>query len=169
MDLDYQGGGVGEYIYYDRHSKRWDDFACQRNPGGRCVKMDCHLPDTHFSLLGFFKEPRYDQWMEQLFKHEGDCVWSDKEYKFMQKYRDGWPLYCTRSTVYEHGHYLYYDVKPGKWGTMYIGLYTDAQCIKEYTGSTSVEEVLTMMTKAYGNVYYYDDDYVKREKLETHL
>ena len=61
VDLGYQGGGVGEYMYYDRHKGVWDDYACQCNPGGRCVKMDCHLPDTHFSLLGFFKEPRYDE------------------------------------------------------------------------------------------------------------
>jgi hypothetical protein len=45
----------------------------------RCAKMDCHLSDTHWSLLGFFKHKDYDDWMEQLFKHEGICVWTDEE------------------------------------------------------------------------------------------
>ena len=134
-------------MYYDRKRGFWDDYACQRNPGGRCVKMDCHEPNTHFSLLGFFKEPGYDQWMEQLFKHEGDCVWSDEEYSFMQQNRGTWPNQCTQSTVTdENGNYLYYDTKPGEWGTMFIGLYTDYRCIDEYSGAVTAEEVLTLMS-----------------------
>ena len=156
VDLGYQGGGVGEYMYYDRHKGVWDDYACQRNPGGRCVKMDCHLPDTHFSLLGFFKEPRYDEWMEQLFKHEGDCVWSDKEYTFMQQYRAGWPTSCTQSLITENGKNLYYDTKPGPWGTMGIGIYTDVKCIQEYHGSISIQDILVAQAQA--NQKQGDDD-----------
>ena len=134
-------------MYYDRKRGFWDDYACQRNPGGRCVKMDCHEPDTHFSLLGFFKEPAYDTWMEQLFKHEGDCVWSDNEYKFMQQNRENWPTKCTQSmSTDDNGNYLYYDTKPGEWGTMFIGLYSDSKCTEEYTGATTAEEVLKLMS-----------------------
>ena len=52
VDLDYSGGGVNEYQYYDKDSGKWDKSHCT---GDRCAKMDCHLENTHFSVLGFFK------------------------------------------------------------------------------------------------------------------
>jgi hypothetical protein len=67
VDLDYAGGGIGEYQFYDRHSQNWDKTSCVAK-SGRCAKMDCHLKETNFQLLGFFKEPNYHEWMEQLFK-----------------------------------------------------------------------------------------------------
>lgn len=48
------------------------------------VQVDCYLSKTNFKLLGFFKEAEYSTWMEQLFKHEGICIWTDEEYVFMQ-------------------------------------------------------------------------------------
>lgn len=74
IDLDYAGGKIGEYQFYDRAEQRWDTTSCQAH-NGRCAKMDCHLPSTHFSLLGFFKEPNYHEWMEQLFKHRTLFSW----------------------------------------------------------------------------------------------
>lgn len=41
VDLEYQGGGEGEYQIIDPQSKKWDSSNCI---GDRCVKMDCHLP-----------------------------------------------------------------------------------------------------------------------------
>ena len=69
VDLEYEGGGIGEYQYWDRSTESWDDTACNYAEGGssRCAKMDCHLETTHFSVLGFFKHKNYDDWMEQLF------------------------------------------------------------------------------------------------------
>lgn len=63
VDLGYEGGGIGEYEYYNINTGDWNDKACQYGVG-RCVKMDCHLPDTHFSLLGFFKHDSqaYGEW-----------------------------------------------------------------------------------------------------------
>ena len=85
VDTEYEGGGIGEYQYYDRENGKWDDSACyiskdvKYNAGNddgngnkrelqedeqgenqygngssksRCAKMDCHLEDTHFSVLG---------------------------------------------------------------------------------------------------------------------
>lgn len=78
IDLDYAGGKIGEYQFYDRSTQRWDATSCGKNHG-RCAKMDCHLPSTHFKLLGFFKEPNYHEWMEQLFKHRkytSTTIWS---------------------------------------------------------------------------------------------
>ena len=131
-------------MYYDRKTKSWDDYACKWNDGTRCVKMDCHEPNSNFKLLGYFKEPSYTEWFEQLFKHAGDCVWGDNEYEFMQRYRRSWPQLCTKSTTTydESGNYLYYDTKPSAYGTMDIGLYTDSRCALDYAGSISVETVL---------------------------
>lgn len=136
----YSGNGVGEYMYYDRKNDKWDETACAYEASKRCVPMDCHLSDTHFSLLGFFKEPNYGEWMEQLFKHEGDCVWTDEEYQFMQQMRDVWPEECTATSQTVTGkdgasYLLYYDIKPGSYGEYAIGLYTDSKCMEEYAGT----------------------------------
>lgn len=118
--------------------------------------MDCHLSNTHFSLLGFFKEPHYDDWMEQLFKHEGDCVWTDDEYQFMQENREAWPNGCTQ-TMFMAGTEggsstpIYYDVKPMPYGEFGIGLYLDSACINEYAGDLSVAIVVSKMKEFYNN------------------
>lgn len=106
--------------------------------------MDCHLEDTHFSLLGFFKHRSYDDWMGQLFKHEGMCVWSDEEYAFMKNARKAWPRGCTDSgATTEEGESIYYDIKPISGGRITVGLYLDTQCIVDYTSDTDkVEEIL---------------------------
>lgn len=158
VDENYSGGGVGEYKYYDRKSDKWDASTCEYEKSSRCVPMDCHLPNTHFTLLGIFKEPDYDQWMEQLFKHQGDCLWDDDEYNLMQGDRRAWPTGCT-STPFtaDDGKTISYDLKPGANGEMGIGMYTDEACITEYQGSLRIEEVLhTMVCDGYVD----DDDYM---------
>jgi hypothetical protein len=138
VDLDYQGGGIGEYQFYDRFNKKWDTSSCDFSGSSRCAKMDCHLENTHFSLLGFFKHKSYDDWMEQLFKHEGICVWTDEEYAFMKGAREAWPQGCIDSYyTTSEGANIYYDVKPVQGGDITIGLYTDTQCIKEYDNHDS--------------------------------
>ena len=143
VDLDYQGGGIGEYQYWDKDSNSWDSSACDYAEGGnsRCAKMDCHAEDTNFSVLGFFKHRSYDDFMEQLFKHEGMCVWSDDEYSFMKNARKAWPAGCTDSgATTSSGQALYYDIKPAKYGRINLAMYTDTQCIDEYPMSTSEME-----------------------------
>ena len=102
--------------------------------------MDCHLPNTHYSLLGFFKEPNYGEWLEQLFNYEGDCVWTDDEYRFMQSFRQVWPQGCTQSVV--GNTTLYYDLKPSMYGEMEIGLYKDDTCTVELKGSLTTEKAM---------------------------
>jgi hypothetical protein len=144
--LEYEGGGIGEYQYYNETTSSWDDTACSyaENGDSRCAKMDCHEDDTHFSLLGFFKHRSYDDWLEQLFKHEGMCVWSDEEYSFMKDARDAWPRGCTATgSTTEDGDAIYYDLKPMPHGRIAVGLYLDTQCIVDYSSETEVvEEVL---------------------------
>jgi hypothetical protein len=148
VDPDYAGGGIGEYQFYDRHSHSWDTSSCKAG-NGRCAKMDCHLRDTNFQLLGFFKEPNYHEWMEQLFKHQGVCLWNDQEYNFMQTDRYLWPCYCKSTGQTDaDGNLLYYDTKPMPEGRIGIGLYTDSRCKYDYQGD---EDVLSILEKAGGN------------------
>ena len=142
VDLDYEGGGIGEYQYWNITEQEWDQTACDYSGSDRCAKMDCHLENTHFSLLGFFKHKSYDDWMEQLFKHEGVCVWNDEEYAFMSNAREAWPQGCIDSyTATSSGVEIYYDIKPVQGGDIEVGLYTDTQCIKEYQPTSSNDPI----------------------------
>ena len=142
VDLEYEGGGIGEYQYWNTSENAWDTSACDYSGSNRCAKMDCHLENTHFSLLGFFKHKSYDDWMEQLFKHEGVCVWNNQEYAFMKGAREAWPQGCIDSyTTTNDGSNIYYDIKPVQGGDIKIGLYTDTQCIQEYISKGSSDPI----------------------------
>ncbi|KAG7357356.1 hypothetical protein IV203_002044 [Nitzschia inconspicua] len=145
VDLDYQGGGIGEYQYWDRNSETWDDSACQYGNSDRCAKMDCHLDDTSFRLLGFFKHRSYDDWMEQLFKHEGMCVWTEEEYAFMKGARKAWPQGCTPLYTMNENRAsttMYYDIKPMSNGRITIAIYRDSKCTDEFSDDLRVVESL---------------------------
>eukprot|EP00957_Ditylum_brightwellii_P127630 9733208-Ditylum_brightwellii.AAC.1 len=76
--------------------------------------MDCHEPNSHFKLVGVFKEVQgqYD-FFEQLFKHEGYCIWSDDTYSFMQYRLEDWPTECRELTYPDYnGNSLYVHVQP---------------------------------------------------------
>jgi hypothetical protein len=136
VDLEYEGGGIGEYQYYDRHNQAWDTTTCSYTGTSRCAKMDCHLPSTHFSLLGFFKHRSIEDWFGQLFKHEGMCIWTDSEYSFMKNAKGSWPKGCILTgTTTSSGDSIYYAIKPVSGGGITFGLYTDTRCVKEYQTS----------------------------------
>jgi hypothetical protein len=142
VDLEYEGGGTGEYQHWNITNNAWDTTACDYSDSERCSKMDCHLESTHFSLLGFFKHKSYDDWFEQLFKHEGKCVWNDEEYAFMSNAREAWPQGCIDSyTTTDNGGEIYYDIKPVQGGDIKVALYTDTQCITEYTSTGSNDPI----------------------------
>lgn len=152
-DPEYEGQGVAEYSYYDRSNGRWDRSTCEPNTQGmylqsRCRKLDCHESGTSLQLLGVFKETDgLEDWAEQLFKHQGFCLWNgDKQgngyngnqenyqtnYQFMQNQRKNWVNQCTRlGTVDRRGNPLYYDIKPLPKGEMTYGVYTDSSCTVE--------------------------------------
>jgi hypothetical protein len=145
--LGYEGGGIGEYQFWDPSSNSWDASTCNymkkvNGNSGRCAKMDCHLKNTHWSLLGFFKHKEIDEWMGQLFKHEGVCVWTADQYNFMKNARKAWPQACTNSgTTTSDGEYIYYDIKPKHGGGITMGLYTDTKCVKEYQSSGKYDSI----------------------------
>lgn len=143
VDENYQGDGIGEYQYYDRSSGKWDTTPCSITGTQRCAKMDCHLSTTSWTLLGLFKHKEPDDWMEQLFKHEGMCIWTDEEYSFMKNARKSWPKGCIMSSsTTVTGSPIYYDIKPVSNGGIKFGLYTDNRCVEEYQGTHTVEQVV---------------------------
>jgi len=116
--------------------------AAEGQDASRCAKMDCHLEDTHWSLLGMFKHRSMDDWMEQLFKHEGICVWTDDEYDFMSDAREAWPQGCIATdTVTDSGDTIYYSTKPIAGAKLTIGLYTDTRCVEEYVSQGSNDPI----------------------------
>jgi len=183
VDLDYEGGGIGEYQHWDRDTQSWNETACYYAEGGsgsgdrnngddnanddaaaaksRCAKMDCHLEDTNFSVLGFFKHRNYDDWMEQLFKHEGMCVWTEEEYAFMKNARKAWPSGCEDSgKTTDEDENLYYNIKPVRNGRIEVGLYTDTQCLEDYSVTTDeLEDIIGNMFNDGGGSGSQDENY----------
>lgn len=117
--------------------------------------------------MGVFKEASYfgnDALFEQLFKHEGVCLWQDDDlYEFMSNARENsWTQGCVNTGYtgdsfyfdedsYNDGNYLYLDLKPTWNGNMTYGLYTDSICKNEYEGmDIDPETVAKNMGLLYG-------------------
>ncbi len=106
--------------------------------------MHCHLTNTNWEMLGVFKINDISEnngWMEQLFKHEGVCVWGDDTYQFASQMREHLPSQCKQVNVVDPstGNKLYYDVSPGPNATLGLGLYTDNQCSLDYRGGATLD------------------------------
>lgn len=152
-DASYSGDQIGEYQYYNSDDSEWDDSTCS---GNNCKKMDCHDPNSStWKLLGVYKETvsfDNDNFYEQLFKHQGYCLWDgDKDdydydsrdndaweesgstYGFMQAMRKELPEGCTKTSVFPDGKTYYVDMKPQSKGDMTLGVYKDSGCTKEST------------------------------------
>jgi hypothetical protein len=125
--------------------------------------MDCHDPSsTNWKLIGVFKEASFfgnDAFFEQLFKHEGVCLWNDDSiYEFMSQSRKAsWSSGCLPtgvSTGVNNGNgdsQLYIDLKPTYNGNMTYTLYTDYICATEYEGNQyNVESIAAKMGLLYG-------------------
>jgi hypothetical protein len=168
VDESYQGGGIGEYSYYNPYKNAWDNSGCTAHGNGRCAPMDCHLTNTTtWKLMGVFKEASYfgkNAFFEQLFKHEGVCVWNnDNVYDFMSEAREtSWPQGCVSTGIKGKAYYmpngssgyLYIDLKPTWNGNMTYGLYADSTCKTEYDGSgidIDVDSVAASMGMLYGS------------------
>eukprot|EP00590_Aulacoseira_subarctica_P008386 CAMPEP_0172414770 /NCGR_PEP_ID=MMETSP1064-20121228/1394_1 /TAXON_ID=202472 /ORGANISM="Aulacoseira subarctica , Strain CCAP 1002/5" /LENGTH=640 /DNA_ID=CAMNT_0013151585 /DNA_START=81 /DNA_END=2003 /DNA_ORIENTATION=- len=136
VNPNYRGGGIGEYTFYDKASGEWKCYG----QGSTCItKMDCHLSDTKWKLLGTFKINNISEgngWMEQLFKHQGVCIWGDDTYSFATTMRQNMPNRCkSTKQQLDDGSYLYYDTKPAADGNITLALYTDNMCSQEYIGT----------------------------------
>mmetsp|Transcript_35149 Transcript_35149/g.38059 ORF Transcript_35149/g.38059 Transcript_35149/m.38059 type:complete len:527 (+) Transcript_35149:77-1657(+) len=159
VDEDYGGGGIGEYAIFDTANGYYDSTACNTNGNGNCKYMDCHDPaSTNWKLMGVFKEASFfgnDAFFEQLFKHEGVCLWNDDDlYEFMSETRESsWSSGCLRTGITYGDYGLFIDLKPTFNGNMTYALYEDNICSTEYEGNQyNVESVAANMGLLYG--YY---------------
>ena len=155
-DPHYRGNSIEEYKFYDMTSGEWDDSTCSRYGGWkRCARLDCHEPSTGFELVGVFKESdgMYD-WTEQLFKHEGMCIWNDDEaYETMEKWMEKWPTSCQQLYVSDvWGNALYMALKPLPGGNVTVAIYKDSGC----TASSNMD-LTKYLVKLYQSKGYYDD------------
>jgi hypothetical protein len=156
-DHRYRGNSIEEYQFYDLNTREWDDSTCSKyGLYKRCARMDCHEAGTGFKLVGVFKETdgMYD-WTEQLFKHEGMCVWNDDEtYNTMETWMETWPTSCQQLKIADNwGHTLYMAVKPTRGGNMTVAIYSDSYCTKE----SSKMDLTEYMVKLYQSKGYYDN------------
>lgn len=158
VDESYSGGGIGEYAIFDTQKQDYDYTACDTNGNGDCKLMDCHdTTSENWKLIGVFKEASYfgnDAFFEQLFKHEGVCVWNDEDlYDFMSEIRESsWSSGCLSTGITYGDSGLYIDLKPTFNGNMTYSLYTDYVCATEYEGyDYNVESVSANMGLLYGS------------------
>lgn len=133
-----------------------------------CLQLLLTSQHVFKPFAGFFKHRNYDDWMEQLFKHEGMCVWTDEEYAFMKNARKAWPNGCVDTGTSIDGYDgdegessvpLYYNIKPLYNGRIAVGLYTDAQCITEYPADTDMIENIVGNVFQDGSGGSQDEDY----------
>jgi len=81
-----------------------------------------------------------NEWMGQLFKHEGVCVWSDDEYTTAQNVREMVNANNCNSAGYDSaGNVLYGGVTPLPGGNIGVALFTDATCTTMYKGETTID------------------------------
>lgn len=158
VDENYSGGGIGEYAIFDTSSGSYDYTACNTNGNGNCKLMDCHdTSSENWKLMGVYKEASFfgnDAFFEQLFKHEGVCVWNDDDlYEFMSEIRESsWSSGCLSTGITYSNDGLYIDLKPTFNGNMTYSLYTDNICSTEYDGyDYNVESVAANMGLLYGS------------------
>ena len=178
VDPGYRGDSIGEYQFYNRFEETWDKSTCQT---GRCAKMDCHSSKSRFKLIGVFKEADgLTDWAEQLFKHEGYCVWNDNananndddneeegsgsgdndddddedsDYEFMSSLQQNQVQECTSMYLTDDdGNSVYRHLRPQGEGNITDSLYTDEDCTQK-----SYMSFADYIIKWYTN-YYYDSD-----------
>mmetsp|Transcript_29422 Transcript_29422/g.33848 ORF Transcript_29422/g.33848 Transcript_29422/m.33848 type:complete len:486 (+) Transcript_29422:98-1555(+) len=143
IDPYYEGGGLAEYQFYNRWNDTWTSYCDDEDV---CRYMDCHLDDTHFKLLGFFKHYDYDDWMEQLFKHEGICIWTEDEYEFMQDAREELPQGCGETEYYDEDENPFYvGLLPQGGGDIGVEIFVDELCMQPYSGEMNTTEIIESM------------------------
>lgn len=82
--------------------------------------------------------------MNILTLHQGSCSFSDGEANAMADGAEWLPQECTQSATMDGSSYIYFDLKPKSNGDIDVGLYTDAKCFVEYTGTAATaQDVLT--------------------------
>lgn len=159
VDNRYEGNTIEEYKFYDIATREWNNSTCLASgESHRCVKLNCHEPHTKFGLVGVFKETNgmYD-WFEQLFKHQGTCIWNDNDvYKTMETWMEKFPTQCTKLSVKDNsGNTIYMSTHPLPEGNMTIGIYTDNTCLTLSEEIDYASYIVMYYQSYYEQSYYY--------------
>lgn len=164
IDSRYENNTIEEYKFYDILTGEWDNSTCLASgTKRRCVNLNCHEPHTkNFKLVGVFKETNglYD-WFEQLFKHEGTCIWNDEDvYDTMTSFMEKWPSQCKKLDVRDDdGNTLYMSTAPLPEGNMTLGIYTDSSCVQMSESIDYTAYIMMMWENYYQRSYYYGYGY----------
>jgi len=166
-DPNYSGHQIGEYAYYDWAKNVWDNSTCVS--GSTCARMDCHgdtiidtntttstwTASTNWTLVGVYKESLEfdnDSFFEQLFKHQGVCLWtgtgdtSNSNYQFMQTMREN-DMINYGSSCYQIESGMYIGAKPMMGGNLTLAVYSDTYCMTELSSDTySVDDYVSSST-----------------------
>ena len=123
VDPNYQGGGYEEY-HYDRDDDNDGDDA---EDGAYYGKLDCHLDNTEWQLLGVYRQEFY-QYLEQISKH----LWGNDEWEYtvalatLEYIGDD---ECEAVGYDNNAQVLYAAVQPLPLGYFQMGLYSDENCL----------------------------------------
>lgn len=121
VDPNYQGGGYDEYHYDldDGYDPEYDDT--------HYGKLDCHLDDTEWLLLGVYRQEFY-QYLEQISKH----LWGADEWEYivalatLEYIGDD---ECEAVGYDNNAAVLYTAIQPLPLGYFQMGLYNDENCL----------------------------------------
>ncbi|KAL7574653.1 hypothetical protein ACA910_003001 [Epithemia clementina (nom. ined.)] len=158
VDVNYEGGGLGEYKFFNPEGKKWDDTTCRESGSRRCVRLDCHMESSNnFRLLGYYKQYNINEFLEQLVKHHGSCTWTSTLQTLMSSTLDFWPDGCSYSGVStSDGIDLYLDIHPQWGGGITMQLFEDETCLSPYDGT---DVTLAQAWQTYTQKYGGDDGY----------
>jgi hypothetical protein len=112
--------------------------------------------NSHFKLLGFFKEEYPLVFLKTLATYQGSCTWKNGngDSGVMDTVLSWFPSGCIQSkTSIEDGsdYYFYIDIQPTYAGSVNVGLYTDVSCVNPYTyPKDSVHTITSVLNTYYG-------------------
>lgn len=138
-DPGYSYDQIGGYSFFDWTNQKWDNSTCKSSS---CIKMNCHdTSSSNWELVGVYKSSLgfdNDSFYEQLFKHQGYCLWTtSSDYTFMQSMREEMET-CKQITSS-----VYIGIKPMEGGNMTQAVYTDNLCTTESSSDYSVDNYLS--------------------------
>jgi hypothetical protein len=150
VDPSYQGGGAGEYRYYNETIGQYKCYSAKCR-----AKMDCHSSNSEtWTLLGIFKVDGISQsWIEQLPQNHtlGHWRWGDYS-SFISAATEKLPNGCTKTKYKANGSYLYIDIKPEKNAKIDLAFYTNSICTILYKGKNDAFDLYDLIGTSYSDM-----------------
>ncbi len=115
------------------------------------------MPTTEWKLLGIYKQDFYE-FFEQVSKH----LWYYDDYEYIVACAG---LSYIIDGCESLGNNLYGGPRPLQGGSFEMGLYTDSNCLIDYEGGETYDQI---SGHYYANAEKFaDDDYYKKSNAET--